>query len=1260
MAERPWLKTFQQTLAEMKSQRQAGRRRVRRLAAGVVRPRPGLSPQVEPVEDRTLLASQILFLGGHLQVFTDAGESVVIREDPASAGQLDVQINGADGNGTPDATTSEVTEISVINADGDNSVDLSNVSTTTFPNLTAITIDSGNGDDTIVGTADYMDTLIGGDGNDVITGGSSGSRIDGGDGNDTIMGGDGDDTIDAGDGEDSVLGEAGDDSILGDDGNDEISGGDGNDTVMAGDGSDTVSGDAGADSLFGDLGTDTISGGDDNDSIFGGGQADSISGDLGDDFLLANSGDDIVDAGEGDDFVRGGNGNDSILGGLGADDLIGDNGNDTVVGNDGNDSILGGGGSDSLLGDGVDTLSTETGDDTIFGNSGDDTIIGVSGADMLDGGAGNDLVRSTFDISAAETPPAPPAPTPPPPNSGSGSSILDDAIDSGGGVDSGATTAVLSNGPGDASVMVTLNAVGEFGRASNSFGVDDAFYDPVGAQTAAGTTFESYVFHRTSTTGPRQELFQAASNLSTIRASSTEANSTFSIGNLDFALVQLVEPINDTMGMQSGSLLTQTYSITNSGTASEFFEFIRYLDGDLDFDGSLIDGGGRLVTANGEEILFETDAGGTGATDTTFVGITGFGGTIPTTGRYDVTLYDVTSALRAGTNLTDSIMNDGDGDQFVDLGQEFDVTLNLQNDFTIPAGATVTYTTHTLFGSGAPDSAVTNGAPVAVDDSGSIAVGVSSSVTIDIVSNDSDPDGVLDFSTVAISTPPANGTAVSLGNGLVTYTPQPGFVGTDTFQYTVDDNGGSTSNAATVTVNVLNPDSTGDTLTGSSGNDTLIGLSGNDFFDGGIGNDSILGLGGDDTVYGGGGDDSVDGGDGVDSLFGNGGRDTLDGGNGDDFLNWRPDKDFQVTVIGSNGGDELIVTGDNSANTLTAGQNADGLVTFAQGTSVVTIDPTVEIISLNAGSGDDSIIVGDISSAGLVSIDLMGGSGNDTIDLSAAMTGDAIVMVDGGDGDDTLTGSSGSDSLAGGADNDSIDGGAGDDTLAGDSGDDTINGGDGNDSVDGGDGNDNVNGGQGDDTLNGDSGNDTIDGAEGNDSISGGFGSDNLNGSFDDDSIEGGLGADLLLGGSGHDTLDGGRDDDTLLGHSGDDKLRGDHGNDSLNGDGGDDELVGDDGNDSLIGSVGNDGLSGGDGDDFLLGDQGDDTIVGGDGDDNLVGGAGKDTLLGGQGDDSLNGNGGTDLGATGEGADSTPVAIEKIDENFMLSNAMMENLDGM
>ncbi|MFO0904297.1 MAG: tandem-95 repeat protein [Pirellulales bacterium] len=93
-----------------------------------------------------------------------------------------------------------------------------------------------------------------------------------------------------------------------------------------------------------------------------------------------------------------------------------------------------------------------------------------------------------------------------------------------------------------------------------------------------------------------------------------------------------------------------------------------------------------------------------------------------------------------------------------------------------------------------------NEAPVAVANSASTSQGAP--VTINVVANDTDSDGTVDASTVAIVSNPNNGAVVVNSNGTVTYTPTGTFQGTDTFQYTVRDNVGAVSNAATVTVTV--------------------------------------------------------------------------------------------------------------------------------------------------------------------------------------------------------------------------------------------------------------------------------------------------------------------------------------------------------------------------------------------------------------------------------------------------------------------------
>jgi ELWxxDGT repeat protein len=112
---------------------------------------------------------------------------------------------------------------------------------------------------------------------------------------------------------------------------------------------------------------------------------------------------------------------------------------------------------------------------------------------------------------------------------------------------------------------------------------------------------------------------------------------------------------------------------------------------------------------------------------------------------------------------------------------------------------------------------LSNDAPVAVADSANAANG--QAVTINVLANDADADGSLDASSTRVVQGPAHGKAAVGANGSVTYTPTPGYSGTDTFTYTVADNQGSTSGAATVTVAVTGapppPADGGSSVTGS-------------------------------------------------------------------------------------------------------------------------------------------------------------------------------------------------------------------------------------------------------------------------------------------------------------------------------------------------------------------------------------------------------------------------------------------------------------
>ncbi|MCA0455370.1 MAG: cadherin-like domain-containing protein [Chloroflexi bacterium] len=94
-----------------------------------------------------------------------------------------------------------------------------------------------------------------------------------------------------------------------------------------------------------------------------------------------------------------------------------------------------------------------------------------------------------------------------------------------------------------------------------------------------------------------------------------------------------------------------------------------------------------------------------------------------------------------------------------------------------------------------------NQPPVAVDDDFSVKRGASITITfVQLLQNDRDPNG--DLLSVANGTLPKQGNVVPLADGSGgTYTPNPNFVGTDTFSYTVSDGkGGSDTGLVTITV----------------------------------------------------------------------------------------------------------------------------------------------------------------------------------------------------------------------------------------------------------------------------------------------------------------------------------------------------------------------------------------------------------------------------------------------------------------------------
>jgi ELWxxDGT repeat protein len=140
-----------------------------------------------------------------------------------------------------------------------------------------------------------------------------------------------------------------------------------------------------------------------------------------------------------------------------------------------------------------------------------------------------------------------------------------------------------------------------------------------------------------------------------------------------------------------------------------------------------------------------------------------------------------------------------------------------------------------------------NDAPVTGADSATANFG--ESVSIDVLTNDSDPDGALDPSQVAIVTGPQHGIATAGADGRITYAPASGYSGADSFAYSVRDKQGRASASTTVSVTVAAaPSGAGGSGGGSGGSGssggTGGGSGGSSGGSGGSGSDASSGGGG--------------------------------------------------------------------------------------------------------------------------------------------------------------------------------------------------------------------------------------------------------------------------------------------------------------------------------------------------------------------------------------------------------------------------------
>lgn len=167
----------------------------------------------------------------------------------------------------------------------------------------------------------------------------------------------------------------------------------------------------------------------------------------------------------------------------------------------------------------------------------------------------------------------------------------------------------------------------------------------------------------------------------------------------------------------------------------------------------------------------------------------------------------------------------------------------------------------------------------------------------------------------------------------------------------------------------------------------------------------------------------------------------------------------------------LEITGTHKDNTITVELGAhsnDTITVTIDGVGKTFAQADVRGVSIQAGQGNDYVLVD-----------------NTDLRLSVGET------IHGSGGKDTLIGGAGLDRIYGDAGNDSIRGANKRDILYGGSGDDSIDGGQGNDYINGESGNDTLIGNAGVDYIYGGAGSDTIGAADGNtDHVDGGSGTD--------------------------------------------------------------------------------------------------------------------------------------------------------------------------
>lgn len=1146
-------------------------------------------------------------------------------------------------------------------------------------------VDGSAGDDAINGLAGN-DVINGLGGNDVINGGIGDDTLNGDEGHDTLNGGAGDDIYNGGQGDDTFIHNNGDglDTFNGGDGIDTLSvigddDDDGLDVVFDGsaisfleegaltsievvtadmldtaeeDGGDTLNYRTatatgvtvnlltGAASGFAYIrNIENVEGADFDDTLTGDNKANRLVGDGGSDTLRGGFGNDLLDGGAGDDRLYGDEGDDVLVGGASTSTPPADPPPPITA----YDRIDGGAGTDTAsyvnAGAAVEVdlsiygpqyTGAATGNDwlidieNLLGSDHDDTLAGNAGANELDGGAGADAMAG---------------------RAGDDTYVVDDAAD-----------VVIENaGEGNDTIRTALSGYELAANVENLVLLNGA---TGGTGNSADNELTGNAGDNTLDGGGGIDTFVLDGHI-------TDYNFALTAGNI--TVTSAASGIDTLINIERIKVGGVAYSIA-AGTNAPNNGVGGRVEGGAEADILLgFNGLDELLGNGGDDILIGGNAADTmvgGAGDDTYIVNNGADFVNETGGSGLDTIYssvgrNLNVAAQVAGDIENVILTGSGNINAVGNGLDNVLTGNSGNNRLSGQGGSDTLDGHagndilnggagadilnggegndTLNGGGGTDTAVLAGS--AADYSFGFDIAGNLTSVTHLATGDTDTLSSIEqlqFSGEQVL-------SIVKGDGTVTSADPAVIVGGD-------------------------------------GNDEIRGSEGDDIIIGGAGDDALFGSDlpeGDNATTGATDNDTFiwnvgDGSDAINGGFEGAGGDTfVVNGDGSSEIYRIYTVDEAIARIAYEDGD---VGGDFEAEIVVTRQVGSGEeIVIAAMTDIEEIVINGAAITGSGDVGDDTIqMFGDFSLTSLrpSTITIVGGSGNDTVDISSLLSAHRIVFKTGG-GHDVIIGAirpqdvlelpsgmtiadfavtinetTGRVELVG--DEHSISftatGGlpqfvSGDDWMPEDEDDD--------DTPPVWDGDED------DDTPPVDTGNDGDD-------------EEDDHGDCDDDDDNHGTPGDsdngspsaprMLIGTTAADILIGAAASDTLMGGAAGDVLAGEGGNDILRGEDGDDLLTGGDDDDTMNGGAGDDELHGGSGADMLFGNADDDMVYGDAGDDIIETGAGDDKAWGGAGNDTVlaTANDGSDQYWGGEGNDTLDYAIATDSLTVDLGNGFM------